>query len=139
MVARYLRGLWLFTANDSFYPGTPFARRRPWRVPSARQLQLQAADVGGLRCDVLRRRPTTIDGIANNDRQSNTRVGATFALPVGRRHSIKLAVSRGAIVRFGANFSTFSFGWQTGWIPRPSPPGSPTLRRLVRASTSAAI
>jgi len=115
-------GLWLFTANDSFYPGTSVRTQASMAALQAhvsysfqRQMWL-AFDatyyVGGR---------TTIDGIANNDRQSNTRVGATFALPVGRRHSIKLAVSRGAIVRFGANFSTFSFGWQTGWIPRPSP------------------
>ena len=42
---------------------------------------------------------STVDGIENNDRQSNSRVGATVAFPVGRRHSIKLAVSKGAIVR----------------------------------------
>lgn len=42
-------------------------------------------------------------------------------MPVGRRHSIKLAVSRGAIVRYGADFSTFSFGWQTAWVSRPAP------------------
>jgi hypothetical protein len=63
---------------------------------------------------------TTVDGVVNNDQQSNTRVGATFALPVGRRHSIKLAASTGAIVRYGANFSTFSIGWQTAWFPRPA-------------------
>ena len=115
-------GLWLFTANDSFYPGTSVRTQASMgafqaHVSYSFKPQMWAAFdatyyVGGR---------TTIDGIANNDRQSNTRVGATFALPVGRRHSIKLAVSRGAIVRFGANFSTFSFGWQTGWIPRPSP------------------
>ena len=64
---------------------------------------------------------STVDGVTNDDRQSNTRIGATFALPVGRRHSIKLAVSRGAIVRVGADFSTFSFGWQTAWVTRPAP------------------
>jgi hypothetical protein len=48
-------------------------------------------------------------------------VGATVAFPVGRRHSIKLAVSKGAIVRYGADFSTFSFGWQTAWVSRPAP------------------
>jgi hypothetical protein len=29
-------------------------------------------------------------------------------------------MSRGAIIRYGADFSTFSFGWQTVWIPRPT-------------------
>lgn len=64
---------------------------------------------------------TTTDGVENSDRQSNSRVGATLNLPVGRRHAIKLAVSRGAIIRHGPDFSTFSIGWQTAWVPRPKP------------------
>ena len=114
--------LWLFTANDSYYPGTLTRTQEPMGAFQAHlsynftRLLWAAFDatyyVGGR---------STVDGIENNDRQSNSRVGATVAFPVGRRHSIKLAVSRGAIVRFGANFTTFSVGWQTGWIPRPAP------------------
>ena len=45
-------------------------------------------------------------------------IGATLAFPVGSRHGIKIAYSTGAIVRFGANFDTFSIGWQTAWVDR---------------------
>jgi hypothetical protein len=116
-------GLWLFTGNDSFYPGTSVRTQAPMgtfqaHVSYSFRRQMWAAFdatyyVGGR---------STVDGVSNNDRQSNTRVGATFAFPVGQRHSIKLAVSRGAIVRVGADFSTFSFGWQTAWVQRPAPP-----------------
>jgi hypothetical protein len=114
-------GLWLFTANESFYPGASVRTQAPM---GAFQVHLSynftrllwaafdATYYAGGR--------STVDGIENNDRQSNSRVGATVAFPVGRRHSIKLAASRGAIVRFGADFSTFSFGWQTAWVPRPT-------------------
>ena len=64
---------------------------------------------------------STTDGVVNDDWQSNTRVGATFAFPVGRRHSIKLAASRGAIVRAGANFSTFSSGGRRRGSRMPKP------------------
>jgi hypothetical protein len=64
---------------------------------------------------------TTIKGVDNHDQQSNSRVGPTLVLPVGRRHSVTLAASRGAIIRYGADFSTFSIGWQTGRIPRSKP------------------
>jgi len=114
--------LWLFTANDSYYPGT---FRRTQAPMGAFQAHLSynftrkawaAFDatyyVGGT---------STVQSVDNDDRQSNARLGATVALPVGQRHSVKLAVSRGAIVRFGANFTTFSIGWQTGWVPRPAP------------------
>jgi hypothetical protein len=116
--------LWLFTANDTYYPGTTTRTQAPMGAFQAHlsynftRLLWAAFDatyyVGGR---------STIDGVENNDRQSNTRVGATVAFPVGRRHAIKLAVSKGAIVRSGADFTTFSFGWQTGWVPRPKPAG----------------
>ena len=115
-------GLWLFTANQSFYPGTFLRTQAPMGTLQAHlsytfRRQLWAAFdatfyTGG---------QTTVQGVDNNDRASNSRVGATLALPVGRRHSVKLAVSRGAIIRFGANFTTLSIGWQTGWVPRPKP------------------
>jgi len=115
-------GVWLFTTNGSFYPGSSVRTQAPMGAFQAHvsynfQRQLWAAFdatyyVGGR---------TTLNGLLNDDRQSNTRVGGTLVLPVGRRHSIKLAVARGAIIRFGANFTTFSVGWQTGWVPRPAP------------------
>jgi hypothetical protein len=115
-------GIWLFTANDSFYPGTSVRSQNPMgsfqgHVSYTFRRQLWAAFdatyyVGGR---------TTVSGIDNNDRQANTRLGGTLVLPVGRRHSVKFAVSKGAIVRSGANFTSLSIGWQTGWVPKPKP------------------
>ncbi len=115
-------GIWLFTANDSFYPGTSLRTQEPMGTFQAHisynfQRQLWAAFdatyyVGG---------QTTISGVGKDDRQSNARVGGTLVFPVGKRHSIKVAVSRGAIIRFGANFTTLAVGWQTGWVPMPKP------------------
>ena len=114
--------LWLFTANDSFYPGTLRRTQAPvgafqTHVSYNFQRQLWAAFdatyyVGGR---------TTIEGVQNDDQLSNSRVGATVVFPVGQRHSVKLAVSRGAVSRFGTDFSTVSIGWQTAWVSRPTP------------------
>ena len=115
-------GLWLFTANNSFYPGTLVRTQAPiaafqahvsYNLPRQIWASFDATYYTGGR--------TTIQGVWNDDRQSNSRVGATFVLPVGRRHSVKVAVSSGAIIRYGADFSTVSFGWQTAWAPRPTP------------------
>jgi hypothetical protein len=56
---------------------------------------------------------SVIDGVTNHDRQSNSRIGATMVLPVGKRNSLKFAFSTGAIIRSGADFTTVSVGWQT--------------------------
>jgi hypothetical protein len=115
-------GVWLFTANDSFYPGSSLRTQAPMGTFQAhisynlRRTLWAAFDatdyVGG---------HTTVSGVGNNDRQSNARIGGTFVFRVGKRHSIKVAVSDGAIVRFGANFATLSIGWQTGWVSMPKP------------------
>lgn len=115
-------GLWLFTANNESYPGTQAKSQSPLGSFQAHvsynfQRQLWAAldltyYVGGR---------TTVEGVRAEDMQSNVRGGFTVALPVRQRHSIKIAVSRGAIVRLGANFNTYSLAWQTAWAPRPIP------------------
>ncbi len=58
---------------------------------------------------------TTIDGVENDDRQSNTRIGATLVLSVSRRHSIKLYASRGVSTRFGGDFNAVGVAWQLRW------------------------
>jgi len=115
-------GLWLFTANDSYYPGHVLRTQAPIGAFQAHvsynfRRQLWAAFdatyyVGG---------HTTVQGVPNDDGQSNSRLGATVNLPVGQWHSVKLSVSRGAIIRYGANFTTLSVGWQTAWVPQPKP------------------
>jgi len=113
-------GVWLFTTNETYYPGNAVREQEPMGTFQGHlsynfTRQMWAAldatfYVGGR---------TTISGLVREDRQANTRVGGTFAFPVGRRHSVKLAVARGAIIRYGANFTTFSVGWQSAWFPRP--------------------
>jgi hypothetical protein len=57
-----------------------------------------------------------VNDVYNNDRQNNSRIGATFNLPISKQNSIKVAYSTGAIIRFGANFSTISIAWQMAFI-----------------------
>jgi hypothetical protein len=115
-------GVSFFTANNASYPGTAVKTQAP--VGSLQlhlsynfQRQLWAAlDVtyyaGGR---------STVEGVEGSDLQSNVRTGLTVALPIGQRHSIKIAASRGLIVQRGTDFTTYSFAWQTAWVARPTP------------------
>ena len=58
---------------------------------------------------------TTVGGVEKNDFQQNTRLGATVALPVNKRNSIKLFVSSGVSARTGTNFDTYGGAWQYRW------------------------
>ena len=58
---------------------------------------------------------TTIDDVERNDRQQNNRFGATLAMPINKRHSIKLYTSAGVAIRTGSDFNTYGAAWQYRW------------------------
>jgi hypothetical protein len=57
----------------------------------------------------------TVGGVANIERQANTRLGGTLSLPIGRRQCLRVSFSRGARVRLGANFTTLGVSWNYAW------------------------
>jgi hypothetical protein len=60
---------------------------------------------------------TALSGIQNvATRQTSSRIGGTFALPLSRRQSLKLSYSDGSYVRFGGNYQNVQVGWQYTWI-----------------------
>ena len=106
-------GVWFFTENDEFYPG---ASRREQDPIAA--LQGHVSYTLGRRAWIAldgtfySGGTTTIDGVDKADLQRNSRLGATLALPLGSRQSLKFAYSAGATTRVGADFSTVAVAWQ---------------------------
>jgi hypothetical protein len=58
---------------------------------------------------------TTVNGVEGDDLQENTRLGITLAMPVSRKHSIKLFGSSGVSTRTGADYDMVSVSWQYRW------------------------
>jgi len=58
---------------------------------------------------------TVTDGFADQDLQSNTRLGLTVGLPINRRQSLKLYYSTGVATRTGTDFDTVGGAWQYRW------------------------
>jgi hypothetical protein len=54
--------------------------------------------------------------VGNDDQLDNTRAGVTLAVPVGTRHSIKLAWSTGTSARAGGDYDNVSLAWQYLWL-----------------------
>ena len=110
-------GVWLFTNNDSFYPGNSVRSQDPLIALQTHisynfnPIMWAAIDLtyytGG---------QSSINDIYNDDRQNNSRIGGTFNFPLSKQSSIKIAYSTGAIIRFGANFSTVSAAWQMAFL-----------------------
>ena len=58
---------------------------------------------------------STLDGVRGDDLLQNWRVGATLALPVDARNSIKFYASSGVFARTGNNFDLLGIAWQYRW------------------------
>ena len=113
-------GVWLFTNNKSFYPGSSVRTQDPmgsFQAHLSYNISLRAW--AALDLTYYTGGNSTINGVPNSDRQDNSRIGGTLVLPVGKRNSVKIAFSTGAIIRFGANFTTASVGWQTMFLGKP--------------------
>jgi hypothetical protein len=109
-------GTWLFTENGSF-------------LGTSRREQKAMASFQGAVIYTIRPRmwvsgnatfyaggSSVINGIENDDRQRNSRIGATFSLPVTRKQSLKVAWAKGVTTRAGGNLNTVVVGWQYAWF-----------------------
>jgi len=109
-------GVWLFEDNPEFFGGQrreqdPLASVQAHVSYTFRPRLWLAVDAtfydGG---------ETTVDGVDKEDRQSNSRYGATLALPVTRRQSVKLYWNDGASTRIGSDFASWGVAWQWTFI-----------------------
>jgi hypothetical protein len=105
-------GAWFFTDNSEFLGTNTLSqdplfafqvhvgyRFRPgfWLAASSRQ------SVGGA---------TIIDGGDKLASEANNRIGLTVAYPLGRRSTIRLAMTTGLTAQAGNDYTTFVVGWQ---------------------------
>ena len=108
-------GMYFFTDNDDYYGGKTLEQD----PVSTSQIHVMydfghgmwaalsgTYDYGGR---------TTINGVRSDDLQSNSRVGATFAMPVTRRNSVKLYASTGIFTRSGTDYDLVGIAWQYRW------------------------
>jgi hypothetical protein len=113
-------GVWFFTNNDQFYTGSSTRRQDPLTVLQAHAsyvfkshawLAVDATWYGG--------GASTVDSNPPSERQSNSRLGATFAAPITPSQSLKFAFSTGATTRTGTDFDSAVVAWQLLFFDRP--------------------
>jgi hypothetical protein len=105
----------MFTDNKDFFNGN---RRSQDPIYSAQANVIYSFDNGvwaSLDGTYLTGGRTTLDGVRGDDLQKNWRVGATVALPVDVRNSIKFHASSGVSARTGNNYDLVGVAWQYRW------------------------
>jgi hypothetical protein len=110
-------GVWLFSANDDFYPGGLSRQQDPvvalqghvsYTFKPRLWLAVDATWYSG--------GGTQVEGGEPAGAVSNSRLGTTLSLPVGQRQSFKISYSAGVVVRTGTDFRTVAVGWQWLWF-----------------------
>jgi hypothetical protein len=105
-------GVWLFGDNDNFLGGQrkeqdPLTSLQAHASYTFRPRLWLAVDTtfyeGGR---------TSVNGVDSGIRQSNSRVGLTFSLPLGKTQSVKFSWNKGATTRIGSDFTAYGIAWQ---------------------------
>lgn len=110
-------GAWLFTENPDFYPGG-LARKQDalytlrshvsYTFRPSLWVAVDGTWYGG--------GAASVEGGPKSTKLDNSRYGATMSYPLNASQSLKIAYSRGAVVRASSNFSTVSASWQLRWF-----------------------
>jgi hypothetical protein len=112
-------GAWWFDVNDDFFGGQRREQDPLASVQAHLSYTFKPRMWVALNTTYYQGGQTTLDGIEKADRQSNSRAGITFSMPLGKDYSIKVNWSRGATTRIGSNFTTYGVGLQYAWMDTP--------------------
>jgi hypothetical protein len=108
-------GVTFFTDNDQFF-GSGVRQQDPLYAMQAHAIyNLSRSLWAALDGTYYTGGRTTVNGKLGDDRQNNTRWGATLSYSLDRKNSIKGYYSSGASARTGTNFQVIGLAWQVRW------------------------
>jgi hypothetical protein len=117
-------GAWFYTTNNAFYSPP---------VPKPQTESPIGSFEGHLSYDFKKQRMwasldgnfwfggiTALNGIRDLEtKQTASRIGGTFSVPITKHQSLKASYSDGTYVRFGGDYQNVSVAWQYSWLGRP--------------------
>ena len=107
--------IFLFDDNDDFFGGQ-FKEQDPMYSMQAHIIRLFDRGLwASLDTTYYAGGRVTVDGDKLDTRQENWRVGATLAIPISKRNSIKIYASSGVYARIDSKFDLIGIGWQYRW------------------------
>ena len=110
-------GAWLYTENPDFYPGGVARQQDPlWTLRAHVSYTFQPSLWVAFDGTWYGGGAASVEGGPKSERLDNSRYGATLSYPLSASQSLKIAYSRGAIVRVSSNFSAVSASWQLRWF-----------------------
>jgi hypothetical protein len=108
-------GIWLFASNDNFQ-GSVRTQDPIGSLQGHVSYRLPRRMWVGFDANFFRGGQAQLDGVDAGLALNNSRFGATFSIPLQRRHSIKFSYSNGVLTRAGTDFSTLGVAYQFVWL-----------------------
>jgi hypothetical protein len=115
-------GAWWFDENDDFFGGQLREQDPLASIQAHVSYTFKPRMWLALNTTYYQGGQTSLDGVDKADRQSNSRAGITFSMPLGKDYSIKFNWSRGATTRIGSSFTSYGVGLQYAWMDQPGRP-----------------
>jgi hypothetical protein len=112
-------GVWLFTNNTAFYPGTVDRSQDPlysfqahvgYTVRPGLWIAADATYYAGGK--------TYSNDVPGDTRQANSRAGLTASVPIARGHAVKISAARGVDARIGSRFDSYGLAYQYIWFDK---------------------
>jgi hypothetical protein len=107
-----------FTANEDFFGGVRRSQRPLYAAQGHVVYSFRNGVWASLDATYFTGGRSSLADVLGNDLQSNWRAGATLALPVDAKNSVKLYASRGVSSRTGNDFDLLGLAWQHRWADR---------------------
>jgi len=104
-----------YTSNTDFYNGGTLKQEPLYAVQAHLIRSFHSGVWVALDTTYFTGARTTVNGVINDNMRSDTRTGFTVALPVNRRHSVKLYGNTGTSSRTASYFNGMGAAWQYRW------------------------
>lgn len=106
---------WFFTRNDDFYRGNSIEQDAMVAFQVHAAYRFRRGWWGAVSFGQSFGGETRLNGVRQDNSQTNNRVGVTFAFPLARTHALKIVLTSGISTRAGADFNTVAIAWQHRW------------------------
>jgi len=108
-------GVTFFTRNDDYIQGNVREQDPLYSAQLHVTRQFGRGMWGAISTTYYEGGRTSLNGVPRDDRQSGSRLGFTFSLPLSRHYTVKLYANTGLYARTGTDFDTYGVAWQYLW------------------------
>lgn len=108
-------GVWLFGENNNYLGNHKLEQAPLFSIQTHFSYLFKSRKWIAVNAGLANGGQTKLDGTERGDAQNNFRLGGTFAMPLGKKHSLRILINTGVSTLRGGDFNTYSLAYTYGW------------------------